>query len=57
MHLRKKLLGKMFRNANVSIPAQKIKIYNTNDTTEIIKLSTLNYCNDNPFDEKSESKF
>ena len=33
------------------IPAYKIKIYNTNDTTEIIKLSTLNYFNDNPFDE------
>ena len=47
----------MFRNVNVLIPAQKIKIYNPNDTTEIIKLSTLNYCNDNPFDEKSESKF
>ena len=46
---------KCLENAHVLIPAQKIKIYNTNDTTEIIKLSTLNYFNDNPFDEKSES--
>ena len=46
---------KCLQNAHVLIPAQKIKIYNKNDTTEIIKLSTLNYFNDNPFDEKSES--
>ena len=42
---------KSLENANMLIPAYKIKIYNTNDTTEIIKLSTLNYFNDNPFDE------
>ena len=44
----------MFRKCCVNSGTKNQNIY-TNDTNEIIKLSTLNYFNDNPFDEKSES--